>query len=250
MTSPLGKAERCAGPQISCPHKRCEKIECIPQLREPVFRLRLHTFSWRSRPLSLRFPRQITWERQNEENLRDSMTEIRKHDLLAFTAQTAPSGPVALPEGLAFRAWAPSLHQPLVPTLGKYGMVLSAYHFLGVFSSRCYGALFIFHENRSVHRSVIIPRYYRYSFMGDNDLQIGATWTDPRFRGTGLATAALQTLVAAHLQPGRKLWYFVSPENKPSIAAATRAGFVQVGRLRKLSPLGLSLLCRYEIQIA
>ncbi len=194
--------------------------------------------------------RQITRERHNEQHLRDSMTEICNPDLLVLTARTTAFAPIALPEGMDLKLWTPTLHQPFVPTLGKYGMVLSAYHFLGVFSSRYYGALLFFHEARPVHRSVVIPRYYRYSFMGENDLQIGATWTDPRYRGAGLATVALQTLVTAHWRPNRTLWYFVAEENKPSITVATRAGFVPVGRLKKLSPLSLSPLCHYEIRTA
>ena len=169
-------------------------------------------------------------------------------EALALIAQTAVHVPVALPQGMEFQTWVPSIRQPVAPGLGNYGLVLAAYHFLGIFRSRSFGGLYILLDGEPVHRSFVIPKYFRYTFMGRNDLQIGLTWTDPRYRGAGLATAALRKLVATHLHPDRKLWYIVYSDNLPSIAVSTRAGFVEVGRIRRVHPLGLSPLSRYELQ--
>jgi RimJ/RimL family protein N-acetyltransferase len=148
---------------------------------------------------------------------------------------------------MEFRAWAPTVDSPFAPGLGAYGKVLAAYHFLRVFRSREYGGIYIVRAGRIVHRSLVIPKYYRYPFMGSDDLQVGLTWTDPDFRGMRLATAALRKLVAAHFAPNRHIWYIVYADNKPSIAVSTRAGFREVGRIRQVAPLGFAPLSRYEL---
>ena len=178
----------------------------------------------------------------------NSNGQSRDHEVLAFIAQTAVQVPDALPQGMAFETWAPTIREPFAAGLGNYGLVLAAYHYLGIFRSRYFGGLYILLDGKPVHRSFVIPKYFRYTFMGRNDLQIGLTWTDPRHRGAGLATAALRRLVATHHHPDRKLWYIVYADNAPSIAVSSRAGFVEAGRIRRVHPLGLSPFCRYELQ--
>jgi RimJ/RimL family protein N-acetyltransferase len=170
------------------------------------------------------------------------------HDILILTAETSNSASTELPQDMSLQWCAPSLRRPVIPDFGTYGAILSAYHFLHIFKSRWYRALFIFHKDRPVHRSVVIPSYYRYSFMGASDLQIGAIWTDPAYRGRGLATVALHKLVAAFFSSDRTLWYLVAADNQPSILLATRAGFMPVGRLKKVSPLAPLPLHHYEVE--
>jgi len=175
------------------------------------------------------------------------MTQLSDVNAIVLCAQTAPCVPTPLPEAMRFRSWTPTFYRPLAPTVGSYGVILSAYHFFRVFRSRTYSALLILNHDAVVHRSLVVPAYFRYPFMDCNDLQIGLTWTHPKYRGAKLATSALRKLVAMHASAGRKLWYIVHPGNQASIAVSARAGFTPVGTVRTVYPLGLKGLSRYEI---
>ncbi len=76
--------------------------------------------------------------------------------------------------------------------------VWRAFHAAHVFANRDYALLVIYDGDRLVHRSCVFPRYPRFPFMRDDDLQIGDIWTDPDYRGQGLATRAIAEGGVAH----------------------------------------------------
>jgi len=84
--------------------------------------------------------------------------------------------------------------------------------------------------------------------MNKNDLQIGDTWTHPEHRGQGLATFALRRVVQVRQMTGRKFWYIVEQDNKPSIRVVEKAGFNLIGKGIKRKRFGLGLLGSYMIQ--
>ncbi|HZO81549.1 MAG TPA: GNAT family N-acetyltransferase [Candidatus Binataceae bacterium] len=107
------------------------------------------------------------------------------------------------------------------------------------------GALLIRDRGAVVHYSGFTPRYWRFPFMGDDDLQIGDTWTAPAHRGRGLALFALETIVAAAARPGRCFWYVVANTNRPSIRVVEKAGFTLASDGVWIKPWGLKLLGYY-----
>jgi RimJ/RimL family protein N-acetyltransferase len=120
-------------------------------------------------------------------------------------------------------------------------------HHFRLFPNRDYSLFLIYSGHRLVHRSLVTPRYFRFPFMGKNDLQIGDTWTAPAHRGKGLATFAIQKLFGLHQKPGRKIWYVVDEENLPSIRAAEKAGFIKVGVGQRGKRFGMKLFGSYMI---
>lgn len=81
--------------------------------------------------------------------------------------------------------------------------------------------------------------------MGENDVQIGDTWTVPYHRGKGLAGFALQTLLGMFARPEVVVWYVVEAANLPSIRVAVNEGLVLAGYGRWVVPLRLTALGRY-----
>ena len=69
------------------------------------------------------------------------------------------------------------------------------FHNLHLFANRGYAILVIYDGDRLIHRSCVFPRYPRFPFMRDSDLQIGDTWTDPSYRGRGIATLAIREVL-------------------------------------------------------
>lgn len=149
------------------------------------------------------------------------------------------------------RYWYPSISEPLPP--GPITRALYAFfamHQLRLFfSSNNYMAATISDANgQCQHRSMIFPRYFRFPFMGSDDLQIGMTWTLPDARGRGLATEALKDIARRTAKPGRRLWYLTDETNGASIGVARRAGFTLVGKGRRLPRYGVKALGSYDIE--
>ena len=113
---------------------------------------------------------------------------------------------------------------------------------LHLFAGDTCGALLIRDDARLVHYSAFTPRFWRFPFLADGDLQIGDTWTDPPYRGKGLALFALQTVVRVTREPERRHWYVVEAVNRASIRVVEKAGFTLSGEGTWIKPWGLKLL--------
>jgi RimJ/RimL family protein N-acetyltransferase len=149
--------------------------------------------------------------------------------------------------------WTP----PIVPILPRNlpGPVLKArflfrwsLHRFHIFAGRESGALLIYHRQHLIHYSGFTPRYWRFPFIADGDFQIGDTWTDPEYRGKGLALFAVRKLVGMLERPGRRIWYVVESRNYPSIRVVEKAGFELVAEGLHLLPFGLTLAGSYVPQ--
>jgi len=130
-----------------------------------------------------------------------------------------------LPDGYAFRVWTPTMRHPVPPTMGLSSAALTLFHYCGLFASDRYRVIYILQGDRIVHRSCILPRYFRWPFMDEDDLQISSTWTVPEFRGKGLASCALAHIVRTMAAAGRRFWYVTTEINIPSIRVCRRVGF-------------------------
>jgi RimJ/RimL family protein N-acetyltransferase len=120
-------------------------------------------------------------------------------------------------------------------------------HRMHLFAGSECGALLAYEQARLVHYSAFSPRYWRFPFVADNDLQIGDTWTDPAYRRRGLAFFALRKIIATLANPGRSFWYVVEADNEPSIRAAEKAGFTLAAEGTLMTPWGLRLAGAYVI---
>lgn len=149
--------------------------------------------------------------------------------------------------------WCPTSSDPWpreVKDLGTRAKFLfrSVVYFLGLFAGDECGALLILDGDRLAHYSQFSPRYWRFPGMRDDDLQIGDTWTDPADRGSGLASFALEKVIAATYKPGRNFWYVVGATNAPSIRVVEKAGFALIGQGSWVRPFGIKLLGSYVMQ--
>jgi len=123
----------------------------------------------------------------------------------------------------------------------------SAFHVFHVFHNRGYFLFLIYHEDDMVHRSCVIPGFYRYPFMQKNDVQVGYVWTREDHRGKGLAEFALKTIVSEYVPTGSGVWYLTYKDNFQSIRVAEKAGFSLVGTGMRTRPLGLYVAGRFVL---
>ena len=156
-----------------------------------------------------------------------------------------------LAEDLVFSPWKPTIFSLIPPTLGWWHILWTFFHYFGVFRNRDYGILFIKKTStgRILHRSCIVPAYFRWPFMNKVDLNISSTWTDPYYRRRGLAFQALRKIVADHDRKGRQFWYVTRENNPASIAVCNKAGFDLVGKAKRRSWMGFHTLGRLVMDI-
>jgi GNAT superfamily N-acetyltransferase len=156
-----------------------------------------------------------------------------------------------LPTDYRWRLWRPAdgrLVPPGIP-LFPFG-VWTAMHRLHMFANREYGLFVVYAGTQLVHRSGIFPRYLRFPFMASVDLQIGDVWTHPEHRGRGLASFAIQEILAATASSGRRIWYLVDDENRVSVRTIATFDFASLGTGRRVSRWGLRALGHYVMTSA
>jgi RimJ/RimL family protein N-acetyltransferase len=158
----------------------------------------------------------------------------------------APPPAAALPDGFTSDIWRPSLWSwtpegvPVLPTA-----VWTALHHARVFANRDLGMVLIRSQGQVVHSLLVTPRWYRFPFMRNADVQIGAVFTAPAFRGRGLARVGISLACMHWRRQGRDLWYLTEGDNEASIRAASACGFRDAGTGHRTTVAGLSLLGQY-----
>jgi RimJ/RimL family protein N-acetyltransferase len=130
--------------------------------------------------------------------------------------------------------------------LWPFGVWTSMHH-LRVFANREYSLLLIYRGDRLLHRSGVFPRYRRFPFMAEDDLQIGDVWTDAANQNRGLASFAIQQILRAKAKPGRSIWYIVDAANLSSIRIVEKLGFLRVGVGARSKRPGFGLLDQFVI---
>ena len=83
-----------------------------------------------------------------------------------------------------------------------------------------------------IYTSYIIPACFKFPFMKSGDLEIGPCYTSPQFRGQGIYTKVLKSIVG--LGGKNTLYYMIVDENNiASVKGIERAGFSKCGEVMK-----------------
>ena len=136
------------------------------------------------------------------------------------------------------------------PPPGPYGaenMAWYAFDRMGLFASRAFEELSVKVAGRLLHRLIVTPRWFRFPFMAEDDLQIGALWTSPDARRAGLARATITETHRRHAAPGRCFWYVADDQNAASIGLAEACGYRLAGEGRRTRPLGVRALGQFRM---
>ena len=144
--------------------------------------------------------------------------------------------------------WRPSLNH-IAPqgVSNKFLAVWWLLHWLRLFANRDY-CLFLIRDGKSlVHVCSVFPRYFRFPFMGKDDLAYGM-WTHKEHRGKSIAPFAIQEVMRMLKRPGRRFWHVTEEGNVSSIRVAEKAGFVKVGEGRRISRFGFRALGAFILE--
>jgi RimJ/RimL family protein N-acetyltransferase len=165
-----------------------------------------------------------------------------KYLFYAIDSDSTKETDLALDSRYSFELWKPTVCSVVPRGFPKMPFaVWWILHHLHVFANRDYSIFVVYSGETIVHRSVILPPYFRFPFMAEDDLQIGVSWTMPEHRGKGLATYAVQKILELQNKPGRRFWYLVQENNIPSSLVAEKAGFIRVGEGIRNKRFGIKL---------
>jgi GNAT superfamily N-acetyltransferase len=168
---------------------------------------------------------------------------------IAFCRDLAepPATKFVLPDGFKMASRRPTLLHP-VPSAScsrwKFGV-------LGALSTVLRGGSYFrvyvvsAPDGSVAHYSVLHPKYFRFPFMGVDDVQIGGLWTEPRYRGLGLAGFAVQAVLRAEAGREAVCWYVVADDNLPSLRVARKNDFAVHGFIARRRRFGIDLLARF-----
>ncbi|WP_294819444.1 hypothetical protein [uncultured Flavobacterium sp.] len=122
--------------------------------------------------------------------------------------------------------WRPTLTNILPPGFPKKYMMFWFAHFLGVFRNKRYSVIYVYdRENGAMMSStLLVPTYFKWPFMGKEDLQYSYSITKPQYRGKGINTYVKQYARVLYPQKEVAFWGLVHPENISSIKVLEKTG--------------------------
>jgi RimJ/RimL family protein N-acetyltransferase len=151
------------------------------------------------------------------------------------------------PTGTTIEIWRPAglALAPACSLSPLSRMAWWAFHHLRIFGNRDHAVVWLRRDNTCVHRTLLIPSFFRFPFMASSDLQCSDIWTAPNERGRGLAAAGVAAALRHGWKPGRRIWYLTEAGNEPSCRLARNLGFSLVGCGQRTRPLGLRVFGQF-----
>lgn len=175
----------------------------------------------------------------------DSLPQNTWYDVYAFTSPDCP--PLRPVSGYQLERWRPTLASPRNSWVSTRYLAWSAALWTGVFRNRDYWIYSQMSDQDVAHYSCVVPTWFRWPFMRNEDLQVSNTWTAPEHRGRGLARSCLAQIVT-DLGRGRSIWYVTRPENIASVRVCEAVGFRRMGRAERVSRLHSRLLGTLQLE--
>ncbi len=84
-----------------------------------------------------------------------------------------------------------------------------------------------------MHTSYLIPKCYKFDFMGKYDFEIGPCVTKEKYRGNGIYPYVLKAITESYGNGTTEFYMIVSDDNISSIKGIEKAGFERCGMVKK-----------------
>jgi RimJ/RimL family protein N-acetyltransferase len=130
-------------------------------------------------------------------------------------------------QDLQFEVWKPRWNDWFPKGYPKKYILFTFFYFCGIFKNKSYHVVSGYKDKKKACSLMIVPKFFKWSFMQKNDVQLIYVKTYKEFRGLGLATDMLQFsmnyLDSIHFQ--NDMWYVTDEGNLASQKLATKNGF-------------------------
>lgn len=156
-----------------------------------------------------------------------------------------------LPPGALVRVWRPAADGfPPRGSRRPQNLIWWLFTRTGVFRRPDFAELSVWRDEGMLHRLVVTPRWRRFPFMGDDDLQLGDLWTRQDARRQGLARVAIAEAHRRCANGTGRFWYVVDAENLASIRLIESCGYRFVGAGRRTSPFGIRAVGQFRLEVS
>lgn len=140
-----------------------------------------------------------------------------------LTQQNTPA------DSYSYKLWKPGIRHSYPPNKSKKYIFYYLFHLLGIFKNKNYSAVLVYHQDQLIASLLIVPKYFKWPFMGNNDVQFTYVLTKKEYRGQGLATKML-LFGYEHLKlKVNNYWYVTTEDNVISQNVAMKCGFLKRG---------------------
>jgi ribosomal protein S18 acetylase RimI-like enzyme len=133
-----------------------------------------------------------------------------------------------------FQRWFPAIKDIIPPEKSKKYAVYSLFHLLGIFKNKKYRSYYSSVKNVLFCSFLVVPAYYRWSFMPKKSVQFTYVITHEEYRGKGIAWQGIYTAFIDLQNEGiDSFWYVTDSENLASQRLAEKMGFKLVSTAKK-----------------
>jgi len=122
------------------------------------------------------------------------------------------------------KIWRPSLLKIIPKNRSLKYIFYWLAHYSGVFRNKNYSAVLVYKENKLISSTIVVPAYFKWPFMGKDDVQYTYSITDKEYRGKGINTMLKLYIRYIFLKEGGKVWGVVDPHNLSSIKVLKKTG--------------------------
>ncbi|WP_114752699.1 GNAT family N-acetyltransferase [Pleomorphovibrio marinus] len=144
---------------------------------------------------------------------------------------------------LKFEIWRPSIKNFIPKGYGKKYLSFWVFHYLKVFKNRNYHAILAYKENKLIGSLLLVPKYYKWDFMENNDLQITYVKVNKDERGQGYGEILMKfTLQYLENIKFGDLWYITDTNNMTSQNLAYKCGFFLYSECTRFEKLFFKIL--------
>ena len=126
----------------------------------------------------------------------------------------------------------PSLFKPFEKGEKKSFKSLIARLYFRIMAGKKYVIYYVLSSGGEIsHTSTVMPKCFKFRYLGEKDCEIGPCYTTENFRGKGIYPAVLRYILSDY--KADTFYMTVNENNASSIKGIEKAGFERCGKIKK-----------------
>jgi ribosomal protein S18 acetylase RimI-like enzyme len=172
-----------------------------------------------------------------------------KMDILIYRHEKSYDNEIVNDESIVFKVWQPTFFNLIHSYYPKKYILFSLFHVFHLFSNSHFYIVEGLVSGQNACSLMIVPKFYRWLFMKDNDVQFAYVITKGVYKNRGLGSKLISFSIdfLNNKNFSGNIWYVTDSDNKPSQRLAEKFGFELKGKGSRKETL-FGLLKKLDIQ--
>lgn len=146
-------------------------------------------------------------------------------------------------QDIEFKLWKPTVINLIPPGKSLKYLILALLHFTKTFKTPYYSQAELKKDGKRVCSCLIVPKFYRWPFMNDEDIQFAYVMTDNEHRGKGYSWQLIyHTYQLLSKNSSKTYWYVTDTGNPASMRLSEKMGFTLYATGKQKTFLGIKTL--------